>query len=241
VHSHIFDQLDAPVISLSTNAMFAWRAAAGKLASGTPTLCESPMPKRVGGCAWALARKVASLGGAHFPAASILRLQAAAQDGLVLLVIQRNPSIRSNHVPLGYGLALVMTTMPDSRDMPFLHGFLTYSSAFGLVCCPSSHAAYRIMARLTGAAFTRLDYSTSDSMTHLRVRKLPVQLSDKDRATLSCVALYDACRTADFLTLMSFGMEGARAVPCFLAMYRVLISRVCAHRLSLEPFSDICG
>jgi hypothetical protein len=222
VHSPIFDQLDAPVISLSTNAMFAWRAAAGKLASGTPTLCESPMPKRVGGCAWALARKVASLGGAHFPAASILRLQAAAQDGLVLRAVQRNPSMHNNHVPLGYGLALVMTVLPDSRDMPLLHGFLTYSSAYGLGCCPSSYAASRIMARIAGAAFARLDYPTADSMTHLRVRKLPVRLPDKDRASLSCVALYDACRAADFLPLMSFGMEGARAVPCFLALYRGL-------------------
>ncbi len=64
------------------------------------------------------------------------------------------------------------------------------------------------MARLAGAAFTWLDYPTSDSMTHLRVRKLLVRLSDRDLATLPNAALYDACRTADFLPLLSFYIEG---------------------------------
>ena len=78
------------------------------------------------------------------------------------------------------------------------------------------------MARLAGAAFTRLGYSPSDSMTQLRVRKLHVRLSDRERAALTCASLYDACSTADFLPLLSFRMEGARAVPCLLAMYRGL-------------------
>jgi hypothetical protein len=130
--------------------------------------------------------------------------------------------MRNNHVPLGYGIALVMCILPDSRDLPSLHGFLTYSSAFGSGCCPSSFAAYRIMARLVGASFARLGYSPTDSMTQLRVRRLNARISDRERAALTCASLYDACTTADFLPLLSFSMEGARAVPCLLALYRGL-------------------
>ena len=82
VHSPLFDQLDAPVITLSRDAKLAWRAAGGKLASGSSTLSESPMPKRDGGCAWRLDRKVASLGGVLFPAASVYAVAVAAVLGI---------------------------------------------------------------------------------------------------------------------------------------------------------------
>jgi hypothetical protein len=93
------------------------------------------------------------------------------------------------------------------------------------------------MARLAGASFKRLGYSPSDSMTQLRVRAMSARISDRERAALTCASLYDACTTADFLPLLSFSMEGARAVPCLLALYRGL---PCEEVLS-ELEDDIFG
>jgi hypothetical protein len=105
VHSPIFDRLKTPAITLSTIVRVAWRAAGGKLSSGAPALNKSPMPKREGGCAWALAEKEASLGDAHSPEASRLRIAATAMvwccvpfNATRLCATTMYPSVSASHL-----------------------------------------------------------------------------------------------------------------------------------------------